>query len=452
MRGIVITWGLGSTVLALAAFQAEARALSVICAALSALLCGLAVRDTWRVSFAVLLSVMVLYSSSLEFSGVFYYPRFLALALFCFVAWSQARARRAVRFASWPPAARGVVTSLWIAVGVAWASCAWSQFRLETALQSLVFTLFVVSLQGTLGGRWVREPRLVISDLAVSYYVMATFACIGLGMDAFAFGNTRTFNGNRFQGIFYNPNFLAMAFAIMVPLGVALLIRRQWMAGLAAVPLLASLVMAQSRTAFVAIAIGLAWQLVGARGAHRVRILVLMVCTSILGILLSAVLPNAGIAGLVLGRFERRDGGDLLNSRSTAWGDAIALFEQRPIGGYGFGASPSVFESLQGLLAFGKTSVHNSYLQFVVELGFVGILVLVALFIAWGRVIMNGAKVGEFVLASVVPIGIAVQFTESAMFGFGQVYPYLFWFMVAGASVAKRPLPVQHGSGVALGR
>jgi O-antigen ligase len=77
--------------------------------------------------------------------------------------------------------------------------------------------------------------------------------------------------------------------------------------------------------------------------------------------------------------------------------------------------------------------VHNSYLQLLLELGLAAVAPLALLLLAVGRVALRApVRRADSGLVWLVVTGLLIQVTESAIFGTGQTYPYVFWFVVAG--------------------
>jgi len=165
--------------------------------------------------------------------------------------------------------------------------------------------------------------------------------------------------------------------------------------------------------------------------------------TCLLTFLIGVLVLVTGInpLGSSLSRFGKLEGGDVLNARGDIWEAASRHILQQPIG-YGWKASSTFFESMQDLADVGLKTVHNSYLQFILELGVIGLIPLA--YLVWSLLALawrgNAHGIGAG-LVGVVTAGIIVQLTESAMFGTGQGYPYIVWFAVAGALATYVPKP-----------
>lgn len=86
----------------------------------------------------------------------------------------------------------------------------------------------------------------------------------------------------------------------------------------------------------------------------------------------------------------------------------------------------------------GLSSVHNSYLQVIYELGWLGVIpvALVAMSLIRVSFMRSDSGIAAGLIAMVLS-GTVIQFTESAIFGVGQPYPYVFWFAVLACILLK---------------
>lgn len=332
---------------------------------------------------------------------------------------------------------------LWITVVIAALSILWSVDPTQSALQVIALAILVGLFQLLSTRRWT-DRALMVKDFAVMFHVLtvgflACLAALALRLpEAFAFGGSADTAG-RFQGVFNNPNMLALLSAISVPLGIGIWKehRKLWRLAQIAIPC-AVLLLTESRTAIIAAAVAVVWMILRA-GALSVAKFAYVGLIGVIVVLAS----GSDIFVKAFSRFGSLEGGDVLNTRGDAWASALNLIQVQPLG-YGWQAGRTLFESLQGSahFTFTRTSVHNSYIQFILELGILGIVPLIYLFFALALVALSGKQEGiEAGFVGIITAGILIQITESAIFGTGQAYPYVFWFAMAAALTVYRPIP-----------
>jgi exopolysaccharide production protein ExoQ len=234
-----------------------------------------------------------------------------------------------------------------------------------------------------------------------------------------------------------------MALAVTLGVGLYFCRPRRWYL-LGVVPSAICLIECQSRTAVISVVVGLVW--LAWRRGFQSAIKVTTVCVvlvTVFGLTLGALglKPPASLRDIG-NRFTtgRASAGGELNSRGVAWSGAIDLWKQQPVEGYGFAASSALFtdQEVSGTLTFANASVHNSYLQLLLELGVLGGLVLAGLilFVVVPASVRGDLRHPGSSLVGLVATGMAVQITESAMFGTGQPYPWIFWLAVCAATLA----------------
>ncbi|MEU6204053.1 O-antigen ligase family protein [Micromonospora musae] len=393
--------------------------------------------DGWQRVYSVTVVLMLCAASNVEvltrFSFHARYVAVTALVVWTFVTGTQGR--RSLRSLGRP--ARWLIGGLWAAAALAVCSTAWSVNRMETLQQSIALGLLAALVHAMITRRWA-DPRVIGKDLGIAYVLLVLCFTASLAYDVLGGENSRTYGG-RLQGIFANPNTLSVLCAMSIPVGWSLYRRSQRPLALAGiVPAVVALVLSESRTALLAVAIGGFWVLARSGLGAMVR------CVCAVALTVTALQLFGGF-GLLRGaewangladRFTAPEGGDVSNGRIFAWQLTLDFWEARPGVGYGYAAGPSLFESTRqsDFFDFQGNSVHNSYLQWVLELGLAGAAVLLLLGLACLVVVFRGNLHGVGSgLVWLVVTGLLVQLTESAMFGTGQPYPYLFWLAVAAA-------------------
>ncbi len=391
--------------------------------------------EIWQGLYAVTLTALIAgASSSPTVVEAAFYVRYVLVAALVVVTWPADGDRR-VRFSELSPPVRSLVVGLYALVTFAAASTAWSYDPVLTGQQAVALGLLAALVHLLVTRRWT-DPDRIGADLLVAYVVLVGAASAGLLAKHYELAQATAFNG-RLQGVFSNPNLMGMALALAVPLGWGAYRRTRrpvYLLGL--LPVLQSLVLSGSRTAQLGVIAAVLWLAVrAARSPEHTGKVVLGLLTGA-GLLYVAA-DRIGLSGVPgLGRFNSEEGGGLLNGRTMGWSSAIDYWWDRPLQGWGYGAGEALFEDRAGAAGFffDRPSAHNSYLQLLLELGLLGAVVMMVIFalviVAAVRSPLVGANIGA---VGVLVVGLAVHMTESAAFGTGQVYPFVYWPALAAA-------------------
>lgn len=324
--------------------------------------------------------------------------------------------------------------SLWAVAILAPVSVIWSQSPIDTVLDggTTVVLVLVLHRVGTI--RW-QDRAFLIRDISTAYWATTSVLFLGLLL-AFANVSGAIRSNGRHQGLFSNPNLLGAIAAIVLAVGIGVAIHRKsalvWAS--LAIPV-AAIVLSQSRTALLAALVGVTWAVL--RGGFA-RIIPL--AAAAVGGLVVLELTGLGVLGDSLDRFVT-DGGDPLSGRTYVWAETWWSIQSHPMG-VGWAANPTALESYYraGLTQTGLLNSHNSWLQMLNELGWLGVVPILMLLVAliWITLTARVEGIGTgFVALSAT--GFLIHFTESVAFGVGQPYPYLFWFGVLAAAVYSGP-------------
>lgn len=398
--------------------------------------------DHWRrillVATALLLATSAADPATAQMA---YTPRLAMVVLLAIATWALPPRTTPAPLTGMP---RWLTRTLWSIPVATGTSIIWSINPVQTSAQTIMLTALAAIIHGGLSRRW-STPGDVLNDLAVPYWaIIASFA---LSLAAYwtdqpgAVGHT-----GRMHGIFVNPNMIGMLAALTIPLSWALFNHRRskpYIAG--AVLAVVALLLCESRAPLVALAVAAAWVIIRTPSVRlpilKVTYLAALATASYLFVAVvvrAAPLPDLQVSAL--GRFTADEGGDVLNQRGTIWDIAMSLWLERPLTGYGYGITPELMTGAYASTAYGSTwtSIHNGYLQWLLEMGLFGVLpmalvLFVALAAAWRATTLPAALMG-----AVVAGGLTVQLAESATFGTGQPFPYLFWMCVAGCALADR--------------
>lgn len=409
--------------------------------------------DGWRRIYAVAMVTFVLaVSNQPGLVHDVFYLRYASVALLVIWTWTMKAGGEPVRVAEMSRPCRWLIRGLWAVALIGVLSTLWSIDKNTTAQQSVALVLLVALVHALMTHRW-QNRSLIAGDLSVAYWVMSASFVACLAANVVHLEGTRTFLG-RFQGIYSNPNTMSYLAALTIVLGWGLWRHyKHTVILLPIAPAVACIFMSESRTALatLVIAVMLVILRAGTGGVARAAFIGVL---AVVGVVV--VGPSLGISTpspvvQTTDRFTQHQSGNLLNDRTEAWRGAIRLWEQQPITGYGLQAGEELFASSRqaGTLNFELDSAHSSYAQYLLELGLVGVVpllfVLASVLWAFFRERPHGLGVG---LLGVIVAGLGITFTESALLGTGQPYPYIFWLCVAGALVRTE---VEQHAGAVVG-
>ncbi|WFE28156.1 O-antigen ligase family protein [Solwaraspora sp. WMMD791] len=416
------------------------------------LLVGCACRmDGWRAMLALTMGLLVAASSDVQaLVDASFYPRYAAVGML--VVWLLCvRRPPSSRFTPWTGT---FVGALWLVAGLATVSATWSIVALETFQRGVALLLLAALVHLLIRRRWP-DRTVMLADLRVIYLVLSLSAVVSLGYGLTDATLAAALSGSqRFQGLYNNPNMLGMVCALTIPLGWAVYRQtRRPIEMLGMVPAAGALVLSQSRTALVAVAVGALW-VVLRHGIGPVARLVTAAAAGLLTAYLFNLLPAVAAAPWmqqIVARFTAQE--DLSNGRVAMWQATVDLWWQnRPALGFGYASRDHLTQltSYERFLGLDIGVVHNSYLQLLLELGLVAVVPLLMLLLAVFRAAVRApvTRINSGLIWLIVT-GLLIQITESAMFGTGQTYPYVFWLAVAAVLLH---LPTDRRTGDATGQ
>lgn len=236
----------------------------------------------------------------------------------------------------------------------------------------------------------------------------------------------------RVCSLFGNPNTLAAYVAIATPL-LVYCHRARLLSSVTCLCILlvlfGSFGLTLSRAAFggFMVALGFMYILGGHNGTQiLLRALGMFVAVVILGVAVGQAVISSGAARLEVG----------LNSREEAWSSLLAGFIDNPLEGVGFGVSAEAL--LNGNTGVG--SAHSLYFMLLAELGSVGFILFLGL---WMFVIIKSLRLalrGSSAAAAVFSINIGlvlIQAFEASMLRFSLLH-YI-WFFLAFWMLSSEP-------------
>jgi hypothetical protein len=360
-------------------------------------------------------------------------------------------------------------------LALAYDSTGWSVDPSLTARRTTAFAALIVA-GAALASLAAARPEVERAVLVGILLGATALALGGLAVLAFAHGDAvqaaDTQSPARYQGLGGNPNTAAMLLALGVPLALWLTLQGgrvavRALAGATLALLAGSVVASASRGALIAAPVG-SLVLVGAttRGRRRLVLAAATAAAFGLGVWITqlpkalpepaqrasastptspAVERNAERALPLSQEIGRENGAHpsirrrLFGSsgRSQAWAGALHTWERRPVTGYGFGTEERAF--VDRYYFFNAGLPENSYIGTLLQLGLVGLALLVAA-ASWA--------LGQFRLsppaAGVLAAGLVLAVTQSYLFAVGNdatIPVWLAWFMLAAAAARRARAP-----------
>jgi O-antigen ligase len=252
----------------------------------------------------------------------------------------------------------------------------------------------------------------------------------------------------RYRGFEQNPNTAAMLLAIATPIAVSLAVaarsRRERAAALAAVVLFGgSLAASGARGPMLAAFLGtlVAVLSTALRRRDRAKLAVLAAAGFVLCIGISRIpQPQSARPGVnTRVAYSQRRTLFTSSGRLSTWGGAIRQAEARPTAGYGFGTEATVFVNRSR--AFVSDLPENSYIGAALQLGLVGLLLLIGVAGCAGATFalalarLGGVGSPAAAAAGALVAALTVGVTQSYIFSVGNVATVSAWlamFLLAG--------------------
>jgi O-antigen ligase len=264
----------------------------------------------------------------------------------------------------------------------------------------------------------------------------------------------------RYRGIGQNPNTVPLLLALAVPLTLWLWTKRKALAAVALLLFDGSIVASGSRGALIA---GLAGAVVWVATLHRpwrIRLALLAAAAAVFGAdvaIMQIPKPLSATPGQAASGPHRvvrnaefvlpledelgRPGKNAppirrtlfgTSGRAQAWDGALHQIAHRPVAGYGFGTEQYAF--VDRYYGFDSSVPENSYLGIALQLGVVGLAVLLVLLgvlaaVAWRALgtLTGRALAAARACASVVTAGLVLGVTQSYLTTPGNLAASTFW-------------------------
>jgi O-antigen ligase len=279
--------------------------------------------------------------------------------------------------------------AVWLlALFIAWALLASMFARFPQITQAALFErakllpIFLIAINAL---RTWRHVRVYLILLLVCFIL---FPVRGALINYFFVGYT-VFGRAIWNFVYGNPNDLAVLCLLALGAALALALRKQehkyvrWGAWAATGLLLFTMLLTQSRGAFLGLLVGMGWPIAKNLLREPRRIVVAVVGV----VLLVSVTPStvwqrlAGISKLTsVETIGQADAEGSAQQRFELQGVAWKIFSDHPLFGIGLGAYRPV--NAQYAPKLGPRDTHNTYLNLAAELGLPGLLIWVALVVS----------------------------------------------------------------------
>ncbi len=322
------------------------------------------------------------------------------------------------------------------AIGIVWAQVSWPERigGLDSFPKLLAIPLLMVQFQRSSRGHWVLIGFLVSATalLALSWYLYVTPRLPWRIKDVAVPFKDRITQGTVLTlCLFGLLEYAADAWTRARR-------RDTWLsAALAALFFLNIVFATVSRTALVVVPVLLLW--FGARHLRGRQMIAFLAGLAVLAAVLWVSSPylRERINNIPdeIANFNAVNHDTSAGSRIAFWTQSVEIMREAPLIGQGTGAITAAFARLAGTTT-SATNPHNQILTVGVQLGFVGIAVLIAMWAAHVRLFLHGGLASWIGLVVVVENIIASMF-NSQLFDFTTGWIYVFGVGVAGGMVMK---------------
>ncbi|TMK79662.1 MAG: O-antigen ligase family protein [Actinobacteria bacterium] len=347
-------------------------------------------------------------------------------------------------------------------LGWAVALFLWTLISLFSAIDETLAIKVLFSLLGGIvcatvvlaGCRNSRDVRILLGGFITSGVVIGF---ITFSETKHLTGASASFSGaqvvsGRLQGAFDSPNQLGALCALMIPVAAALIFgartaRWRFVAGMALVLLLATLMLSLSRGAWVGVAVALLFMLVKLREARRL-LLILAIPLAVVGFFTWSLGPTKTDVRVVGERARAITVLSPYDDRRVIYREAMREIRENPVLGVGPGGFPVASTRIVSESAtLSYAHAHNLYLNWAAEVGVPSLVIIFGFAFALGfaaRTASREARVRGDPRDRALVIGIgAALLTVLVQGAFDYVIPNpvvfaAFWTLVGALLVMRR--------------
>jgi len=282
--------------------------------------------------------------------------------------------------------------------------------------------------------RW-KDSEIIRSDVGLLVGFLTFVLAVGFLLIPLGEG----FRGERFSGIYFNPNTAGLTASLLVPAALAMW---QWTQKpfylTAALVGILTILTSQSRTPLLAVSAALVVWYILSSDKFRLKASTLLAACMASVVFVAVLISTRGLREFFSGAFSRLIGqdqsADTFSGREAIWRNALDATAQRPVFGHGYSNSPPLDPGDYGTQFASELDVRgiaaNSYVQALVETGLVGftlVIAAVSVLLYISVKMMRTSKMGGF--GAFILVGLLVQLTESPLLAAGQAYPWVFWIV-----------------------
>ncbi len=291
------------------------------------------------------------------------------------------------------------------------------------------------------------ESQERMEEIAISMW-WTIVVVLGVGYLFLLMGIPGMFYGGRLRLVLGNPNQLGHYTALFAPIGVWYMFerakgKRKIFAVSVVAAMALALVLSGSRAALlsVTVAMGLMFGLCYTKKLLALGMVVILIAS--VHFLMGDPAPSPGEDPSFLQEHVMREGQlETGSGRVPVWKGALRLIGKQPLLGYGFGSVETLFHKgyFPEIREFQGAHVHNSYLEELVNLGWLGAL---PIFFSLFYVLFQGAFViiranrntPEFrffvALYAILVVGVISGTFESWFTSVGSIFCFPYWLSVA---------------------
>lgn len=291
----------------------------------------------------------------------------------------------------------------------------------NSLFQSILLLFISIFLLLSYIKRWTKQFPIQ-GDLYIIYIYIILVGLMGLVL--YLLNPTIVIaDYGRFKGLYSNANYVGMISAIGIMLGIYLSCNKKrgevYLNLLGGIILVLNLILSGSRGSILALIIGLFSLLFYKEFRQRLyKQLIIIIPT---GLLFGVYLLITNL-DTVLGSFGRdAQNSDITSGRLDIYNILIQHWLESPVFGVGYRNA----ETLEGVIGI---SPHNIYLSVLTEMGLIGLIVFLMLLIT----ILFAVKIqgkDKILVGTVVTI-LAIELTESSIFGFGGPTALISWVLI----------------------
>jgi len=302
------------------------------------------------------------------------------------------------------------------------ASISWTIDATSTQLEILVW-LYIFSIALILAPFSIEQGLTIF---VTAFFVICLFSIFAGLAGAPVFMDHQ--GAQRFQGILFGPHAFARPATLCVIILVSGVVTYRPAASIfIGIFIVACLVLTLSRQAYIATLVGATLVLYFRLGATKRGWTLLVAVFAVAGFVV--LLEMLGL--LSTETVSRGEGDDITSftGRTFIWAAAVQLIGENPIGGMGFGAGGIALQQAYATATSGWSTfnAHNGFLQAGMDLGAIGVALLVTMIAVVVKKVVASRK--PYLFALLISM-LLITFVERGIYGNGGMLFGLFTYML----------------------